>query len=346
MTDVVVERAGRRTWIRDHRPEIAAAALAIFLVVLLILRWPRAEEEAAAETPVVAATTEVVRVAPFAITVSAIGTVEPQPGAEARVAAPAQTVVTRIHVAEGQIVGAGDPLVELDASVFRARVREAEAGAEAAQRAYDRAQRLVSGGISPRKELEAAEADLARAGAELTDARRVESLSVLRSPIGGVVTSLDAALAQPVDENQPLVQIVNPARMAVLFHLSPADAGRVTRGAEVSLSTPVAGPDPAAALALGEGRVEGSTPRSTRRAGASRSAWSCPRPRACSAWVSPCRAGSRSGCTRRRSWFRERHSFPARRACTSSSWTGRGSRTRRRWSSASARTTTRKSCRG
>lgn len=257
MTDVIVERPGRRIWVRDRRAQIAVGAVVLLLVALVVMRARRPAEEEADETPVVTATTEIVRVEPFSITVSAIGSVEPQSGAEARVAAPAATVVTRINVAEGQIVRAGDPLIELDASVFRAQVRGAQVAAEGAQRAFDRAQRLVAGGISPRKDLEAAETELAQARAELTEARRIESLSVLRSPIGGVVTSLDAALAQPVDANQSLIQIVNPAALAILFRLSPADAGRVSRGAEVALSTPAAGPDPAASYALGEGRVTG-----------------------------------------------------------------------------------------
>ena len=260
MTDVVVEgpRPRRVLWIREH-PLLGAvgAALLALVVFLLIRRFRGAEEEAAAETPVVTATTEVVSVEPFAVTVTAIGTVEPQPGAEARVAAPAQTIVSRIHVAEGQTVHPGDPLVELDAAVFRARVRGAEAAAEAAERARDRAQRLVAGGISPRKDLEAAEAELAKANAELTEARRIESLAVLRSPIDGVVTSLDVALSQPVDANQSVVQIVNPAGLAVLFRLSPADAGRVSAGAAVALSTPAAGTGPASSSALGEGKVQG-----------------------------------------------------------------------------------------
>lgn len=257
MTDVIVEGPGpRRIWIREHPWAAAAAAVLLLLVVLVILRNHRAPEEPPEETAVVVASTETVAVQTFAITVSALGTVETQPGGEARVAAPAQTVVSRIHVAEGQTVRAGDPLIELDESVFRARVRQAEAAAEAAQRAHDRARRLVEGGISPRKDLESAEADLARANAELTEARRIASLAVLRSPINGVVTSLDVALAQPVDANQPLVQIVNPSRLAVLFRLSPTDAGRVAVGAQVALSTPASGTE-TAALPLGEGKVQG-----------------------------------------------------------------------------------------
>src|SRR5437016_48300 len=100
MTEVIVEGPGSgRIWIREHPAKAVAVVAVVLLAVWLVLRLRGPAEEAAAETSVVAATTETVRVEAFAIRVAAIGTVEPEPGAEARVAAPAQTRVTSIHVA-------------------------------------------------------------------------------------------------------------------------------------------------------------------------------------------------------------------------------------------------------
>jgi RND family efflux transporter MFP subunit len=84
-------------------------------------------------------------------------------------------------------------------------------------------------------------------------ARHTESLSVLRSPISGVVTMLSVALAAPVDVNQPVVQVVDPAALETLFHLSPAEAGQVAPGAAVELSSP----EDSSHQMLGRGQVMG-----------------------------------------------------------------------------------------
>jgi RND family efflux transporter MFP subunit len=68
-----------------------------------------------------------------------------------------------------------------------------------------------------------------------------------------VVTAVNAVLAQAVDANQPLVQVVDPSGLEVLFHLSPEEAARVRPGAAVRLTS---GPDSAAVL-VGRGEVRG-----------------------------------------------------------------------------------------
>ena len=139
-------------------------------------------------------------------------------------------------MATGDRVAAGQPLVELDASVWAMQAQQARVGLDAAQKAFDRAERLYKEGISPRKDVESAATDLARARAELQAAQRTRSLATLRSPIAGVVTEMLASLSQPVNENQPLVEVVNPTGLEVLFRLSPTDAGRVVPGAAVELT--------------------------------------------------------------------------------------------------------------
>ncbi len=229
------------------------AAVVVLIAFLALQRVLRGGGEEAEPQPVVTAATAVARRDTFAVTIHALGTVAPRPGAAARLAAPAATRVSKIYVGVGDAVTAGQPLVALDESVWRAQTQQAQAQMEAARKAYDRASRLVNEGIAPRKEMESAFSDVARAQAELADAQRRQSLGVLRSPIAGVVTHLDVALESPVDANQPLVEVVNPTGLEVRFHLSPTQAGRVSVGAAVELSTG----DDSAAFVLGRGRIEG-----------------------------------------------------------------------------------------
>lgn len=220
---------------RAKRSTTALIVLALFAVVmaLVLRRGPREEET---ET-VVNAETMTVENKNFEITLHALGSVEPHPDHAAQLSAPDASRVQRIFVAVGDRVAAGEPLIQLDASIWAAKRREAEVGLTTAKQAYERAKRLLSEGISPRKDMETAEAELASARAHVEETRRIERLGTLRSPINGVVVQMNAELSEPVDAAQPLIEVVDPLGLEVVFHLSPQDAGRIVPGAEVELSS-------------------------------------------------------------------------------------------------------------
>ncbi len=254
-------------YVRRHWVLTLAALVVILVVAIRFLRHPAAEAENA--PAVVTAQTGVARVGVFDVTIDALGTVQPRPGSFAQVAAPAASRVARILVATGDRVRPGQALVQLDESVWVLQAEQAQIALDAAQKAYDRAERLFSEGISPRKDVESAAAELARARADMMQARRTQALGTLRSPIAGVVTELRASLSQPVDVNQPLVEVVNPAGLEVLFHLSPTEAARLAPGSAVTLSAasesgapagsgPAAGnPSTGAPQFLGRGTITG-----------------------------------------------------------------------------------------
>ena len=67
----------------------------------------------------------------------------------------------------GQSVRVGQTLVELDQAPFQAALQSANAALAVAERANERQQRLAQEGIVPRKDAEAAAAEVARARAEV-----------------------------------------------------------------------------------------------------------------------------------------------------------------------------------
>lgn len=167
--------------------------------------------------------------------VGALGVVTARPGHSASLSAPAPTRITQVRVAEGQHVGKGETLIVFEQTIFREAARSADAKLVAAQRAYERAQTLSAGGILPRKEVEQAAADLASARADVAAARRTAELSVLRSPISGVVSRLSATLGESVDANQPLVDIVDPSALDIVLGMTPTDAGKIKTGDKVDV---------------------------------------------------------------------------------------------------------------
>jgi membrane fusion protein (multidrug efflux system) len=208
-------------------------AAALVLLAASACRKDAAEEKTKAEVSV---RTVVVGKQSFTETVGALGVVTVRSGRAASLGAPAPTRVTAVLVTTGQTVAAGQVLVELDQTPFQAALQSATAALDAAQRAHDRAERLANEGVSPRKDVEAAAAELGKARAEAMNARRNEQLATIRAPISGVVTQVNVAIGTPVDANQQLVQIADPGALDILLNLTPTEAGRVRRGAKVSLS--------------------------------------------------------------------------------------------------------------
>lgn len=185
---------------------------------------------------VVGVRTAVATKRPFDETIDALGTVTARPGHIAELSAPAPTRITHIYVAVGERVAAGAPLVQLDRAPFDAQARSAEVALTTAERAYERASRLVEAGILARKDLEQAASDRARARSDAVAARRAQTLATLRSPIAGVVTRLTAVLGGPADPSQPMVEIADPTALDILLTVSPAAAARVHPGAAVIFS--------------------------------------------------------------------------------------------------------------
>jgi RND family efflux transporter MFP subunit len=207
--------------------------------VLLLLTGCKQKEAGEGEEvkAVVAAKTAVANAEPFTRTISAIGSVVARPGRYAALSAPSPTRIARVYVAAGQRVAAGAPLVEFERMSFNAEASGAQSRLTAAQRGYDRAVRLADQGIVPRKDVEQAAAELGAARAAAVMARRAQQLSVLRSPVSGVVTHMSAVLGASADAGQVLVEVADPSAFDVVLMLGPTEAGAVRAGAPVSIST-------------------------------------------------------------------------------------------------------------
>jgi RND family efflux transporter MFP subunit len=220
-----------------HFTRLPRFALAGYALAVVLTACGRPESEGEDTTmPVVSARTAIARVEPFTHTISAIGTVVARPGHYAALSAPSPTRIARVYVSQGQRVGTGQPLVEFEQIGFNAAASGAAAALDAAQRNAERAERLANEGILPRKDAEAAAAELGRARTDAVAARRAQQLSVLRSPVSGVVTRMNAVLGAPADAGQVLVEVADPTAFDVVLALGPTEAGAVLPGARVSLS--------------------------------------------------------------------------------------------------------------
>ena len=195
-----------------------------------------AGDDSAAAKPVVVAKTIVVASQSFTETLGAIGNVVARSGHVATLSAPAPARIAQVFVTTGQAVQKYQTLIALDQAPFQAALQSASAALTAAERANERQQRLANEGIVPRKDAEQAAADVAKVRADAEVARRMASLSVLKSPLSGIVTRMAATLGAQADPAQPLVEVSDPTALDVLMSVTPTDAARVRTGAKVTLS--------------------------------------------------------------------------------------------------------------
>jgi membrane fusion protein (multidrug efflux system) len=219
---------------RMIRKLVCAAGLAAFAGASACHK----SDEAAAseEPPTVGAKTIIIAPQAFTETLGAIGTVTGRVGHMATLSAPTSGRISEVTATTGQVVQAGQTLVVLDQAPFQAALLAAEAALANAQSVYDRQKRLAGEGIVPRKDVEQAASDLAKAKADEVAARRNDQLSAIKAPIAGVVTRISATIGATADPAQPLVEIADPKSLDILLSVTPSEAARVRPSARVALS--------------------------------------------------------------------------------------------------------------
>ena len=170
--------------------------------------------------------------------------------ATARLSSPIAGRIVSLKLQPGDPVKAGDTLLTLDSPELAqavADLNKAKADDTRKHLAFERAQKLLDGGVLPRKDFESTEADLAQAHAETQRAQlRLRNLVpgggarenyALRSPISGVVSERKANPGMEVrpDLPDPLYIITDPTRLWVMIDLPERNLSKVQPGHPVAV---------------------------------------------------------------------------------------------------------------
>lgn len=186
--------------------------------------------------------TETAQAGGLAAEVIAQGAVTAAPGGEAVLTARADGAITRLSKQLGDPVRAGEAIAYLesrDAGTIAAERSAANARAIAARSAYARERRLFEAKVTARQDLEAAQATLGEAEAEV---RRTQSAAgaagvsgdgrhlAVTSLISGRITKETATLGAYVTAGTELFRVADPARIQITASVLPADARRIRPG--------------------------------------------------------------------------------------------------------------------
>lgn len=192
------------------------------------------------------------------------------PGAEAAVDAPLAGAVARVHVGIGDRVSAGSPLITLrspDGAASRATADAAQAAVVAARAAERRDQTLFQRGWVSQARLDVTAAEARRAEAELRAARArvgtygapgADGLTVVRSPIAGVVTRVSAAPGQVLHEEAlQVAAVADPRRVELVFEAPPSAAAVLRPGDRLESTLAGAGAVSGVVLAVAPANAAG-----------------------------------------------------------------------------------------
>ena len=186
--------------------------------------------------------TEVIAAGGLAAEIVSQAVVSASPTGEAIVTARAGGAVTRVLKRLGDPVRAGEALAIVesrDAAQIAAERSTAGARAVLAQKGLARERYLYQQKVSPRVDLERAQAEAAFAAAEVRRAQVAASAAnitsdgrgvVLASPISGRVTATTVRLGAFVAPETELFRISDPRQIQIEAAVGPADASRLAPG--------------------------------------------------------------------------------------------------------------------
>jgi RND family efflux transporter MFP subunit len=207
---------------------VAAVAVIVLIVAFVLLR--RGKDDAEAETtPTAAVTVSTVASAPVEDRVTVYGVVQADPAGSVTIAAPKAAIVLRMLVRSGQVVSAGQPLVELaNAPGSELAYRQAADGAAFAKTDLARVQRLYDEKLAATDQLGAAQKALAEAQATLAAQEKQgagTARQVIAAPGAGIVTNVAAANGDHVAQDAALLTLARADGAVAKFGLEPSAGG-------------------------------------------------------------------------------------------------------------------------
>jgi membrane fusion protein (multidrug efflux system) len=144
--------------------------------------------------------------------------------------APTTQLVRRVRFVDGQFVGRGAVLVELQSTAEDAALAQSEAKLVQAQRAYDRYRSLGQQGFVSKAAIDQYQADYLAAKADVDAALARRSDHLIRAPFAGVVGLSDVAPGALVNPGAPIVTLDDLSSMRVDFQVPERYLSQIREG--------------------------------------------------------------------------------------------------------------------
>ncbi len=127
--------------------------------------------------------------------------------------------VIKLNLSEGKPVNLGEIVIQLDDSVYQAKLKQAQAKLEHSQQKYNRVKTLVEKGTGSASEAEDAVADLKFHQAEVALAIINVDKTQIKAPFSGILGLKDVDVGDYINPGQSLVYLVDINTIMVDFYL-------------------------------------------------------------------------------------------------------------------------------
>jgi membrane fusion protein (multidrug efflux system) len=180
--------------------------------------------------------TYVIKTAPFTNYVQVQGKID---ATDNVIAYPqAQAVITAIYVKPGQHVNKGQVMVQLDNSVLKQNIAQAEAQATLSRTLYQRQKNLWDQKIGTEVQFLQAQTTLQSSEKQVASLRQQADLYRITSPISGTVDQMDLKLGQVAAPGTTGIRVVNADLLKVKADVPESYAGSVYQGNNVEILVP------------------------------------------------------------------------------------------------------------
>lgn len=150
----------------------------------------------------------------------------------------AQGIITAIYVKAGQHVSKGQTLVQLDNSVLKQQLAQAEAQVELMNTLYERQKNLWDQKIGTEVQFLQAKTNLQTTQKQFDALKQQAALYSIKSPINGSVESMDLKLGQVAGPGVTGINIVNDNSLKVKANVPESYAASVRTGNTVKVIVP------------------------------------------------------------------------------------------------------------
>ncbi len=213
-------------------PAIAAAVVVSVLCFTGCGAKPEASKDNSSNLPTAPVRIQTVQSKPQAITEEVVGTVRAK--LHATLEAKLSGRVDKLPVVLGQRVKAGELVARLDAAEIGARLEQAEASLDQAERDWKRVSALFEQQAVTRAEYDAAQSRSRVAKGAAAEAKAMMSYVEVVAPFDGVVTKKWADVGDLAAPGKPLIAIEDPLVLQLEADVPQAIASYVKRDARLA----------------------------------------------------------------------------------------------------------------
>ena len=211
----------------------------VLLTGLLLGCGKAAPDEASTPAGQVAVTTAVPVQQTFHDSVEAWGSAAGDPQHARAISLAHAGQVTALHVASGQTVKRGQPLLTITADpTARSAYQQAQAALKLAQGELRRTEQMAAQRLATQSQLASARKALADAQSAFEAQRALgggAAAEVVSAPVDGVVTLLNVGLGERVAANAPLLSFTPAHALLALLGVQPEDSALLRVGMSVQL---------------------------------------------------------------------------------------------------------------